>query len=279
MTPSSLEKPMRAAIPTIPALLAAALWLLFAPGPAEAQSFYCDDDSKRVETLICADENLSALDTEMSEAYLAVIDVAADPAGLVRSQRAWLRTRNACGDRACLAAAYDQRRPVVLATPRAGMATHRDPVLGLAFEYLANRRVEPCPEGHSEGPCTAVFGYRGGWPNVHLASFQVFDGTLEAIAQREAGFEPRDGGWFTTYGRFEPQRVELFRSGALSGMRASVICGIEDETGFHAAGGACFWGVLSDGRRSILVTAEGAEGAPPDEIANELAATLQLIQP
>jgi uncharacterized protein YecT (DUF1311 family) len=270
---------MRAAIPTIPALLAAALWLLFTPAPAKAQSFYCEDARERVETLICADESLGELDTEMSEAYLAVIDVAADPARLVRSQRAWIRRRNACRDRACVAAAYDQRKPVVLATPRAGMAIHRDPALGLTFEYLANRRVEPCPAEDSEGPCTTVYGYRGGWPNVRLASFQVFDGSLEEIARREAGFEPRDGGWFTTYGRFQPQPVELFRSGALSGMRATVMCGIDDETGFHAAAGACFWGVLSDGRRSILVTADGAEGAPPDEIANEFAATLQLTQP
>jgi uncharacterized protein len=257
-------------------LLALALAGLAASGSARAQSFDCEAASGRVEEMICAEEALGQADTGLSEAWRETIDVAADPAGLVRSQRAWLRTRNACPDKACVMAAYRQRTPVVRAAPRAGWAVHRDLERGITFEYLANREVKPCPEAY--GPCIAIYGYARGRPDTLLVTLQAFDGALEEIASREAGFEARDGGWFTTYGRFEPQPVELFQKDGLSGMQATIICGVSIGDGFHAAAGECYYGVLSDGRRSVVATTDGGAGGL-DESTNWSLTTLNFTQP
>lgn len=256
-------------------LLIFALAGLAVSGPARAQSFDCEAATAPVEEMICADAALSQADSDLSDAWLEAIDAAADPAGLMRSQRAWLRTRDACPDKACIAAAYRDRIPVVRATPRAGWAVHRDPELGLTFEYLANREVRRCPEGY--GPCAALYGRFRGRADQLLMVFQTFEGGLHQIAGAEAGFEQRDGGWFTTYGRFRPQEVEPFGSGGLDGLQATIICGIDDENGFHAAGGECYWGVLSDGRRSVVMTTEGVAGLDAD--TRRSVDTLKFLEP
>jgi uncharacterized protein len=271
-----LETPMRTV--TLLPLIWSSLFLalsLAAPASARAQSFDCEAASGRAETLICADEALGQLDYELAEAWEATVDYAAEPAALIRSQRAWLRTRNACRDSACIATAYRERIPVVRATPRAGWAVYRDPRLGLTFEYLANREVRACPEGFER--CAAVHGWLNGRPDRLLMAFQAFDGPLEAVAQSEAGFEPRNGGWFTTYGRFEPQPVEPFQSQGLQGLQSGVVCGLSDETGFHAAAGECYWGVLSDGRRSVVITTQGIGGL--DAETRHSVDTLQFLGP
>ncbi|HYC69529.1 lysozyme inhibitor LprI family protein [Brevundimonas sp.] len=255
--------------------LAVSLAGLAATGPARAQSFDCEAAFERVEVMICTDDALGALDYEMNEAWSDTIDMAADPAALMRSQRAWLRTRNACPDSACVAAAYRARIRVVRASPRAGWSVYRNPALGLTFEYLANREVRACPEGFER--CVSLHGRLGGQPDRPLMMFQRFDGPLEAVAQSEAGFEARDGGWFTTYGRFEPQAVARSRSQGLERMQAVITCGISDENGFHAAAGECYWGVLSDGRRSVVITTEGVGGL--DAATRHSVDTLQFVQP
>ncbi|MBY4723388.1 MULTISPECIES: hypothetical protein [Burkholderia] len=43
-------------------------------------------------------------------------------------------------------------------------------------------------------------------------------------------------------------------------MRAT-ITGISDpETGFHAAGGDCYWAVLSNGKRAVVANTQGIVG-------------------
>ena len=54
-------------------------------------------------------------------------------------------------------------------------------------------------------------------------------------------------------GRGTPQAVERFSGAGWRGMRATITCGISDpETGFHAAGGECYWAVLSNGKRAAV---------------------------
>lgn len=79
---------------------------------AVAQSFSCEDARTKVEKLICASENLAALDTVLDSAYQLTLSKSdPDDAGrLLLEQRSWLRsTRNACRDEACLERAYSQR--------------------------------------------------------------------------------------------------------------------------------------------------------------------------
>lgn len=247
-------------------------------GPAKAQSFDCDRASTRVERLICGDEALKARDEGLADDYRQTLDVAADPDALVRSQRAWLRSRDGCPDARCVAQAYDDRSVALDNAERAGFATYRNARLGVAFEYMANRRVQPCPDIYEREQCVMILGRFGGRPDEPLMTFQVFNGPLEQVAESEAGFEPRDGGWFTTYGRFQPQTVERFQGPGWTGMQAVITCGIsDDETGFHAAGGECYWGVVSDGRRSVLITTDGLAGL--DGATRRSVETLRFLQP
>lgn len=73
---------------------------------AGAASFDCKRARGTVETTICADAGLSTLDEQLSAAYARALK--ADP-NAKAAQLAWLKTRNACADAACLRQAYTAR--------------------------------------------------------------------------------------------------------------------------------------------------------------------------
>ncbi len=87
---------------------AGALLALTATGGLAA-SFDCSKAATRQEQLICADAELSRLDSELGQRYAEARRSADDPAALRRAQREWLVQRNRCGDSDCLAAAYRER--------------------------------------------------------------------------------------------------------------------------------------------------------------------------
>ena len=158
------------------------------------------------------------------------------------------------------------------ATP-AGWKTHADPELGVSFDYPADRQIMRCPD--IEGPCAMVGG--GGRSPLMV---QPFDGGLEAVAREHAGFEPQGtqqgAEWKTTYGRFEPVTVQRFTGEGWTGMRATITCGISDESGFHAGAGECLWAVLSDGARSAVVTTDGL--LPIDAEVERTVASVRFLQ-
>jgi glucose/arabinose dehydrogenase len=90
---------------------------------AGAASFDCKRARGQVETAICADAGLSALDEQLAAAYARALQ--ASP-GEKAAQLAWLRTRNACADAACLRQAYGARIAELQARP-AGAAAAAPP--------------------------------------------------------------------------------------------------------------------------------------------------------
>ena len=104
------------------------------PGPAPSThmsphrpSFDCAKASGAVEQMICSDAELAQADVRLSEAFRRVLAVyegkyGKDRTGATKTaQRAWLKTRNACADRVCVATAYKERNEAVqheLATVR-----------------------------------------------------------------------------------------------------------------------------------------------------------------
>lgn len=88
--------------------------LIVPPAFAEAASFDCAKAGTKTEKMICADPELSSLDGNLGKAYVALVGNAklygTAVVDLVRdNQRAWLKTRNACPDVACLKTAYTTR--------------------------------------------------------------------------------------------------------------------------------------------------------------------------
>mgnify|MGYP001814765265 CR=1 FL=1 len=84
-------------------------------GPA-GPSFACDGvTAGSTEAMVCEDEELSALDRELAEAYVAASEVAVDehPPLLTAEQRGWIKGRNECwkseAPRTCIRDAYVHR--------------------------------------------------------------------------------------------------------------------------------------------------------------------------
>ncbi|MGX1308993.1 uncharacterized protein AB7M35_003751 [Amorphus suaedae] len=93
-------------------LLAAALMATM-PAAVQAASFDCAKAASRTEKTICGDATLSGLDGDLGTAYrdlMGRIDFDdALVALLKKSQRDWIKTRDACADAACMASAYRSR--------------------------------------------------------------------------------------------------------------------------------------------------------------------------
>jgi uncharacterized caspase-like protein len=80
--------------------------------PRSLPSFECAANPSETEIAICANDELSRLDSEMAARYARHIRSLTEPARskLVRDQRAWLRERNLCGhDVKCLTTRYQER--------------------------------------------------------------------------------------------------------------------------------------------------------------------------
>lgn len=95
----------------------AAFALLALAGTAQAAGFDCKRARSTVEISVCADPELSRMDSEMNALYR---EIQAETAGvdgetgrridpLAAEQQRWLGRRNACADRACLQHAYRER--------------------------------------------------------------------------------------------------------------------------------------------------------------------------
>jgi uncharacterized protein len=228
---------------------------------AHADSIDCSRAKTRTDRLICADKALVSADSALSSAYYDAVGIAADQQAVIQSQRTWLKQRDACADAACVAAAYRDRTAALKRVKRAGWKTYRDPALGISFEYLANRQVKkPCPAIGGDR-CVAIVGRNMTYSDYFIA-FEIVDGALEPVAEKQAGFERQDDGkWVTTNGPGTAQDVERFSGAGWRGMRATIACGISDpESGFHSAGGDCYWAVLSNGKRAAVANTEGIVG-------------------
>lgn len=87
------------------------LWsALLLPTLATSASFDCKVAATRVEHLICANSELSALDDRVSEIFKNLTEEGHKGASHFRSsQKTWLAARNACVDDACIQQQYERR--------------------------------------------------------------------------------------------------------------------------------------------------------------------------
>lgn len=77
---------------------------------AWAPSFDCAKASTGPERLICSNEELSAADVALAQAYRSARNASSDKAWLSEQQSTWRKTvRDACSDVQCMLSAYEQR--------------------------------------------------------------------------------------------------------------------------------------------------------------------------
>ena len=84
------------------------------PEMKSTASFDCSKSSTDIETMICGNVELSALDAELNNLYHHVSETSLDKKFLKQEQRRWLKdARNVCHDINCLKAAYMNRIAVL----------------------------------------------------------------------------------------------------------------------------------------------------------------------
>jgi uncharacterized protein YecT (DUF1311 family) len=251
----------------IAAIRRLAVWLatIVACTGAHATSFDCDSDSlSRIEKTICSHADLAALDNQMADAYRRMLSLARTPAGVTVSQRRWLATRNRCKYAECVARAYRHRLIELRATPTAGWREFHDPATDLRFRYLGNRGVKPC--AGDVGPrCRILSGPGMAAGSAYFLQLQEVDGSMETVAG--SLWEKQGDGWVAS-GRGDTRSpVAPFGGEGWRGLVADTVCGVGDAHGFHAAGGDCLTYLMSDGRRTVIMTTDGASGSDPETVA------------
>jgi uncharacterized protein YecT (DUF1311 family) len=106
---------------------AAFLLSTLAPATGYSASFDCKKAKTEVEKLICADAELSRLDSDLGLAYRSTMkDLKTEQRDRVRSeQQAWLFSRDNCKDRSCVAEMYRLRFAMLSSTTSAFPAIGR----------------------------------------------------------------------------------------------------------------------------------------------------------
>jgi hypothetical protein len=97
-----------------------------------------------------------------------------------------------------------------------------------------------------------------GYGSQYFVRFELVDGSLAAVA--DSLWEKEGSGW-VAFGRGQARSpVEAFAGDGWRGLLANTMCGIGDEHGFHGAAGECLTYVMSNGRRAVIMTTDGASG-------------------
>ncbi|RZA16819.1 MAG: DUF1311 domain-containing protein, partial [Proteobacteria bacterium] len=127
-----------------------ALLLSFVVAPANGASFDCRRAQSKLESMICADSDISKLDEQLNFAYTHVRTMSRDDKTEIAMQRSWLKARNTCADRVCLQRMYTSR----IAEMRARSASN-SPLVGIwekAFycEQLSGIYEERCKQGERD---------------------------------------------------------------------------------------------------------------------------------
>lgn len=89
--------------------LCALIAIFVTPSLIVAESFDCQKATSEVEKIICGDYELSNLDESLNKAYLQALEWKDIKNRIIKSQRQWLKVRNACKNAECLKNAYEAR--------------------------------------------------------------------------------------------------------------------------------------------------------------------------
>jgi len=86
-------------------------------------------------------------------------------------------------------------------------------------------------------------------------------------------FEKVGGNWIRR-GRGADSPTSPISGRGSKGLYAITVCGISDETGFHAAGGDCLSVALNKGERTFLIESDGT--VPPHQVLNTIVRTFRI---
>lgn len=223
-------------------------------------SFDCSEAKTPIEKAICADPIVSKLDYELSDAYHEAIESADQPLTVKKSQKYWIaEIRQKCTSSQCLANAYRKRITELKSVKKYSWKLFHDKKLKIEFIHPSNRSVIV-----NYGQKTiSIEKQIGGisMPNSrHIINFEIHSGDFDKAVSESNIFENRDGVWYADIGRFQNPPADSISGQGWKGIKTIITCGIDDELGFHAAGGECLWAIISNGKRYIVANTDGILG-------------------
>ncbi len=249
------------------------LLIIFAiPSLCNAASFDCSKAQSRIEKMICSDTFASRLDDSLSAVYRHALDSADKPNTLKSDQKQWLKTtRENCKTEAELTQVYKDRIAALRKVPKYSWKTFRDTTLGIEFEYPGIYTIK------CDYPKFSIYILGNDMPDSdYLMHFEVWNGSFEDVNSQNDLFISKDGKWYAAFGRFENPPADSVYGKGWSGLETIITCGISNkETGFHAAGGECFWALISNGSRSVIADTQGIVGT--DELTMKSFRSIKLL--
>jgi len=111
---------------------------------------------------------------------------------------------------------------------------------------------------------------------LHLATGA---GDFEGANNRYLVFKREGKGLRLAYGRFDNLSAEKIKTKQWSGYASPAICSTEDASGFHAAGGLCYWSLISDGHKFVLADSQPLETDRDEKIVHMIVMSIIFIKP
>jgi uncharacterized protein len=207
-------------------------------------------------------DSLKFLDWDVETDYMAVLDIAKDQRAVMRDQQGWRKLLDRCIDMRCLEQAFAQRRTILSdllkSVPRAGMKKYVNKKLGIGFDFLENRTVEPC----DDADCVKLLAVATARDTPVILEIHVQEGSLSAAAH---SIWKRRGAKWMAAGRFSEAEVEPYSNG-WQGLQATNECSYSDRSGMHAAG-ECNTYLRSNGKRAIIIRDTAVSGKDAASLA------------
>lgn len=87
---------------------------------------------------------------------------------------------------------------------------------------------------------------------LYLLHLSTGSGDFESANNRYLVFKRAGKSLRLAYGRFDNLSAEKIMTKQWAGYASPTICSTDDASGFHAAGGLCYWSLISDGHKFVL---------------------------
>lgn len=190
---------------------------------------------------------------------------------------------------------------------REGWAVFSDPQLGIAFEHPVRWHVwrtgrdlflHDSPKlsgvkkpsaGHGKAKMTysqvpqvdlALNGRFLSEQDNYTLRLTVGQGNFKSANSKHKVFEIGDDNKpRVAFGRFNNEPARQRDWGRWRGLDSMIICSSSDEeTGFHAAGGWCYWALISDQRQYVLIESQNLAGEHMENLILRIAASIKSIK-
>lgn len=88
----------------------------------------------------------------------------------------------------------------------------------------------------------------------YLLHLSLGSGDFHLANTKHQIFEKSSDGMRVAFGRFQNPRAEKLERNGWKGYASTIVCStFDEETGFHAAGGLCYWALVSDNSRYVVL--------------------------